>query len=223
MKVGIIISAILILVLVLAVAYLSYVAKRSPSIIGGGYDKALESEGKPVTSELSNNTAFLPESKENYKASFNESSFLLQSPSKTILLALPQTLKEGVEKYVKLKNALVSVLDAATKDKNMYILIKVSMVSNPANPNGMCGAGEENYLIWLKVNDADRIVESNYSLYDSCIESIVMDTNKSIWSGEKITIVSDNYTTTKGLRIYYDYNHREQGLKIEETRLNNGI
>jgi hypothetical protein len=48
MKVTITISAILVFVLVFALAYLGYIAKRSPSIIGGGYDAELQNQSQAV-------------------------------------------------------------------------------------------------------------------------------------------------------------------------------
>lgn len=56
--------------------------------------------------------------------------------------------------------------------KNNNFIIEYSYMSNPSNPMGMCGAGEEKEFLFLKFNNNyEKISEENY-LYESCLRMI---------------------------------------------------
>lgn len=63
----------------------------------------------------------------------------------------------------------VNVLSSKVFDNNFYLIFSFEHMSNPGSIGlGNCGAGVEEYLGFLHINESFEVVDFNYYLTESC-------------------------------------------------------
>jgi hypothetical protein len=102
-------------------------------------------------------------------------------------------------------------LQSATESKGfMYLLLDVVGPSKLPRDNHECGAGNESNLVWLKLDQEWKLLDSKNFRYDSCWASVSM-IDPPRWAGDTLTVTTDNKVVT------YSYKRPEEGLKIGDS------
>ena len=100
-----------------------------------------------------------------------------------------------------------------------YLLMYVSGPSTGGG-NGRCGAGEEEYLVWLAVGSTWQKDDQKIELIGSCFFSVQSTSSESYTiKQKKLTAEYDRYTESEGTRstLTYDSAMPEKAWQIEHT------
>lgn len=93
----------------------------------------------------------------------------------------------------------------------IYLLLDVTGPSKLPRDSHQCGGGNESNLIWLKLDEQWKVLDSKDFLYDSCWTSsaTMMDAPK--WNGDTLKVATLDKIAT------YTYKHPEEGLKVTDA------
>ena len=102
---------------------------------------------------------------------------------------------------------------------NRYLLIAYSEESRPGNPNSMCGAGTESYLVWLHIR-CSTVIAMQSTQYESCWRNI--DSEPPVWAGKSFVIKymhvdcnpDTNQCSILRTKASFDPKAPEKGIKI---------
>jgi hypothetical protein len=122
----------------------------------------------------------------------------------------------GVEVGTK-QESNTNILFRANKNNRIYLVIDYERPSNPNNPAGMCGAGQEGTLIWVNAAEDMANLHQLVVLYDSCYKDINLDENH-LGASTLYTSFID-YDNNKKTILRYDNNYPERGFQIEVKKL----
>lgn len=112
------------------------------------------------------------------------------------------------------------VLGGRTNGSSTYLLLKVTGLSRPSSPGGMCGGGEEVDLIWLRIQ-GNAISASNSELIESCFQTLGVTKEGESEFGHTWTVAYPDHSNKHGhgtLKkiITYSNAHPERGLWVED-------
>lgn len=106
----------------------------------------------------------------------------------------------------------LNLLFQQTKSNSHYILLSVSELSKGIPRNGYCGAGEEIYLIWLKIGDKLAEVQRQSELIESCLTPIVSEELDSSDSSNIINLEVTDYRLKIKWQLNFNNSIPEKGI-----------
>jgi hypothetical protein len=116
------------------------------------------------------------------------------------------------EKYVGVRLDKVTLQSAKEAGGFIYLVLDVTGPSKLPRDSHQCGGGNESNLIWLKLDQDWKVLDSKDFLYDSC------------WRSESATMIDPPKWTGDTLRaatldkvVTYTYKHPEDGLKVTDA------
>jgi hypothetical protein len=115
------------------------------------------------------------------------------------------------------KESNINILFRANKGNRIYLVIDYERPSNPNNPAGMCGAGQEGTLIWLNAAEDLSTINQSVILYDSCYKDINLDENHLTYSTLYTSFI--DYDANKKTVLRYDNKFPERGFQLEVKKL----
>jgi hypothetical protein len=104
-----------------------------------------------------------------------------------------------------------SVLFLTRKDGFVYLLLTVCGLSKMPPDDRQCGAGIECNLVWLKLDERWRVLDSKAERYESCWAPITETARKV--NGSLLTLAYDDLRENLRHEVTYDADNPEQGLK----------
>lgn len=105
-----------------------------------------------------------------------------------------------------------SVLFLTRKDGFVYLLLTVCGLSRFPPGDRQCGAGIECNLVWLKLDERWRTLDSKAERYESCWAPITSDEGPKV-AGRLLTLEYDDLRENLRHEVTYDADNPEQGLK----------
>ncbi len=130
-------------------------------------------------------------------------------------------------KIVKI-SATRKVIDIVSKDNYHYALLLLTANSN-CNVQGMCGAAEDNTLLWIKLNKDLRLIEKKTADIEGCRTFISMsepvdgDFSGALWRNKgKLTVKYEMESQGSHPVVYtlvYDRNAPENGFMITSAEV----
>ena len=115
------------------------------------------------------------------------------------------------------KESNTNILFRANKNNRLYLVIDYERPSNPNNPAGMCGGGQEGALIWINAAEDLANLHQSVVLYDSCYKDINLDENH-LGTSTLYTSYID-YDANKKTILRYDNKFPERGFQLEVKKL----
>jgi hypothetical protein len=64
------------------------------------------------------------------------------------------------------------IISQTKRAANYYVVLTISGPSHEGNPSSYCGAGTEENLVWLKLDNQLKVLDSKKHLVESCYKSI---------------------------------------------------
>lgn len=105
-----------------------------------------------------------------------------------------------------------SVLFLTRKGGFVYLLLTVCGLSRFPPGDRQCGAGIECNLVWLKLDERWRTLDSKSERYESCWAPITSDEGPKV-AGRLLTLRYDDLRENLRHEVTYDGDNPEQGLK----------
>ena len=127
----------------------------------------------------------------------------------------PHSLNLG-EKIDAAKITDTKIIFADRKDKFTYLLIDVIGQSKLKEDDRQCGAGIESNLIWVKLDQAWKIADSNSVRYESCWLSTTSDDGFRT-NGYVLMLEIDDFRNDLHTTLTYDADQPEKGFLIEKN------
>jgi len=93
----------------------------------------------------------------------------------------------------------------------IYLLLDVTGPSKLPRDSHQCGGGNESNLIWLKLDEDWKVLDSKGFLYDSCWSSSATMIDAPKWNGDTLKVATLDKIAT------YTYRHPEEGLKVTDA------
>ena len=146
----------------------------------------------------------------------------MNSPSITIangemqLSYQGQTAVLGVEVGTQ-QESNANILFRVNKNNRIYLVIDYERPSNPNNPAGMCGGGQEGTLIWVNAAEDLSNLHQLIALYDSCYKDINLDENHLTASTLYTSYI--DYDANKKTILRYDNKFPEKGFQLDVKKL----
>lgn len=100
----------------------------------------------------------------------------------------------------------------------IYLLLDVTGPSKIPVDNHQCGAGTESNLVWLKLDQAWKLLESRSFLYESCW-STVSPADAPRWQGDTLKVEADIVRDAKAVTVVatYSFKRPEEGIQLVEA------
>lgn len=105
-----------------------------------------------------------------------------------------------------------SVLFLTRKGGFVYLLLTICGLSRFPPGDRQCGAGIECNLVWLKLDERWRVLDSKAERYESCWAPITSDEGPKV-TGRLLTLDYDDLRENLRHEVTYDADNPEQGLK----------
>ena len=127
-----------------------------------------------------------------------------------------QTAVLGVEVGTQ-KESNANILFRVNKNNRIYLVIDYERPSNPNNPAGMCGGGQEGALIWINASEDLSNLHQSVAIYESCYKDINLDENHLTASTLYTSYI--DYDANKKTILRYDNKFPERGFQLEVKKL----
>lgn len=111
------------------------------------------------------------------------------------------------------------ILFANRKNQFVYLVLDISGQSKIKEDDRQCGAGIESNFIWLKLDSAWNVLDSNSVRYESCWSSISNDNYQK--QGGKMSIEIQNFRDDLEIKLLYNSEEPEKGFQITQNPLEN--
>lgn len=131
--------------------------------------------------------------------------------------AKPHMLDLG-EKIGAAKITDTAVVFAERRGRFTYLVIDVIGQSKLKEDARQCGAGIESNLIWLKLDAAWKVADSNSVRYESCWSPTTSDDGYRT-KGHVLILEIDDFHDDLHTMLTYDANQPEKGFMIKKTPL----
>ena len=112
----------------------------------------------------------------------------------------------------------VSVPLVSRADGFTYLLLDVCGLSKVPPGDGMCGAGIECNVVWLKLDAAWRVRGAQNQRYESCWAPITSDEGPKV-EGRRLTFTVEDLREEVRREVTYDADDPEAGLTVKQTPL----
>ena len=99
-----------------------------------------------------------------------------------------------------------------------YLLLDVCGLSKVPPGDGMCGAGTECNVVWLKLDAAWRVRGAQNQRYESCWASVTSDEGPKV-DGRRLTLTVQDFREEVRREVTYDADAPEAGLTVKQTPL----
>jgi hypothetical protein len=107
-----------------------------------------------------------------------------------------------------------SVLLSTRKGGFVYLLLAVCGLSKLPPDDRQCGAGTECDLVWLKLDERWRVLDSKSELYESCWLPVTSDAGPTV-TRRLMRLEYDDLRANVRHVVTYDADRPEDGLKSE--------
>jgi hypothetical protein len=99
-----------------------------------------------------------------------------------------------------------------------YLLLDVCGLSKVPAGDGMCGAGVECNVVWLKLDAAWRVHGAQNQRYESCWAPITSGEGPKV-EGRRLTFAVEDLREGVRREVAYDADNPEAGLTVKQTPL----
>jgi hypothetical protein len=110
----------------------------------------------------------------------------------------------------------VSVLFLSRSGALTYLVLDVCGLSKVPAGDGMCGAGTECNVVWLKLDAGWRVLDAQNERYESCWAPISSEEGPKV-SGQRMTLVLDDLREELRREVTYDADNPEPRLTVRQT------
>jgi hypothetical protein len=110
------------------------------------------------------------------------------------------------------------ILFANRKDNFTYLVIAVGGPSKAKSDDRQCGAGEEDNLLWIKLDSKWKIEDIKSVRYESCWAPTTSDEGYKIKNNTLTIHITDFHRDVDAL-VSYSANEPEKGFKITELAI----
>ena len=115
------------------------------------------------------------------------------------------------------KESNTNILFLVNRNNRIYLVIDYERPSNPNNPAGMCGGGQEGVLIWINAAEDLSNLHQTVVLYESCYKDINLDENHLSTSSLYTSFI--DYDANKKTVLRYDNKFPEKGFQLDVKKL----
>jgi hypothetical protein len=113
----------------------------------------------------------------------------------------------------------VKLISQSRVDGSLYVVLDARGPSR-GSAMGQCGAGEEEYLVWLKLDDKWELLDKKLELIASCFSTIESREEEPYEIHEgKLTADYINYSEKVQAHLNYDFAKPEKGWEIHHSPL----
>jgi hypothetical protein len=110
------------------------------------------------------------------------------------------------------------IISHTKRAKNYYVVLTISGPSQEANVSSYCGAGTEENLVWLKLDNKLRVLDSKKYLVESCYKSVDRLIDRPVLSlnleTKKMQGQFNSYAQMMSYSVSYDPAMPEKGFSV---------